>query len=114
MRPMSMSLSLALLLVACGTTFGDARDSFQDGQYARAKQELLSIGGDYTRWDAPRQARYAVYLGLTHAELGDTREAKRWLLCAKGIEESHRGTLSIDDWQRLELGLAALEPPVSP
>ncbi len=115
MPPTLRFLSFALLVVAgCASTLGQGKSAFEKGRYPLAKRELLAVASDYPTWDAREQAEFALYLGLTHAELGDVAQAQRWLETAKALEDARRGTLSEEDWRRVELALEALEPPVTP
>src|SRR5258706_3471282 len=107
------SLVLLLLLTGCGGAFANGRDAFQHGHYPEAKRSLLEASGDVGHCEIARQAEYSLYLGLTHAELGDVAAARTWLERAKTIESEHPGALDQDDRARLQLGLEAIAPPVS-
>jgi len=102
-----------LLLTGCGGAFANGRSAFEHGHYPEAKRSLLSASGDIEHWEVARQAEYSLYLGLTHAELGDVAAARPWLARAKALETQHPGTLDSDDRARLQLGLEAIEPPAS-
>jgi hypothetical protein len=110
----ALALAAAMVLGACGTTLLDGLSAFDKGRYPEAKAVLARLARDYPQWDDAHRAKFALYAGLTHAELGDTAQAKRWLDEAKRLEDAHRGTLSADDWHRLQLGLEAIEPPLTP
>jgi hypothetical protein len=83
---------------------------FAEGRYPEAKQALLSLEAESRTWTDGKRAEYALYRGLTHAALGDREQAGVWLREAKAIEDTHAGSLSRDDSQRLQVavdGLAA-------
>jgi hypothetical protein len=109
----SCALAAVALMIGCGGAFADGEAAFHKGRYPEAKHALLSAGRDFDRWDERRQAEYALYLGLTHAELGDVSAARPWLHRAKAIEDEHPGILDKEDWIRLKAGLEEIEPPAS-
>ena len=107
------SLALALMvlpLAGCTGPLARAESQFTQGRYPDAKQALMSLEAESRTWPDAQRAEYALYRGLTHAALGDKDQAAVWLREAKAIEETHSGSLSREDDQRLKVGFDALGP----
>jgi uncharacterized circularly permuted ATP-grasp superfamily protein len=107
---MRLAAALALVLIGCAGPMSRADAAFARGDYPAARRELASCEEESASWTARDRARYALRRGLTHAALGDRREGARWLEEARLIEEHAPGTLTRDEWRRLELGLEQIEP----
>jgi hypothetical protein len=101
----SIGLALVILLLACGHPLARAESQFAEGRYPDAKQALLSLEAESRTWTDAKRAEYALYRGLTHAALGDREQAGVWLREARAIEDTHAGSLSQEDFQRLQLGV---------
>ena len=106
----SLVVAIAFVAIACGGALADGRAQFDKGRYPEAKQTFVSIEADAKTWADPKRAEYALYRGLTHAALGDRVAAGIWLKEAKAIVDGNPAALSVEDTQRLKLGLEGLEP----
>lgn len=101
----------ALLIPAgCAGPLRRAEAQFADGDYPDAKQALVALEAESRTWGDRERAEYSLYRGLTHASLGDERQAAQWLRQAKAIEDAHAGSLSQEDAQRLRLAVEGLTP----
>jgi hypothetical protein len=102
----SFALALLLLpLAGCPGPLVRAKGQFVEGRYPDAKQTLLSLEAESRAWSDAERAEYALYRGLTHAALGDREQSGVWLREARAIEDSHPGSLSHEDAQRLKAGV---------
>ena len=105
MRAFAALLLLVSSLAACGGALAEGQSQFDKGRYAEAKQTFASSEAESRAWSDERRARYALYRGLTLGALGDRAQAGVWLREAKAIEAQNPGSLSMEDAQRLRLGL---------
>jgi hypothetical protein len=100
---------VASSLPACGGALSEGQSQFDGGRYPEANQTFESLEAESRGWEDAKRARYALYRGLTHAALGDRAQAGAWLREAKAIEDTHPGSLSHPDAQRLRVALDANE-----
>ena len=101
--------TLSSSLAACAGPLCEGESQFDNGQYPLAKETFAALEAQSREWASSRQARYALFRGLTHAALGDRTKAGVWLREAKTIEDAHPASLSPIDVRRLKLGLDALD-----
>jgi hypothetical protein len=98
-----------LSLAACGGhPMARAESQFAQGRYPDAKQALVALEAESRTWTDAKRAEYALYRGLTHAALGDREQAGVWLREARAIEDTHTGSLSQEDSQRLQIGVDSI------
>src|SRR5450432_4455319 len=70
-------------VVACHSALDDAMDSYTDARYPSAAAQFRALEPAARTLQARDFASYALYRGLTHLALGDSRAAARWLGYAK-------------------------------
>lgn len=61
--------------------------SFDEARYAEAARAFRELEPELGGFSRQERARYALYRGLTHLALGDSRPAERWLVYAKAASE---------------------------
>jgi hypothetical protein len=93
---------LALLLLACSSPLTQARTSFAEARYPDAVAEYQALRPQVSQLARPQQFEYALYRGLSHLALGDSRPAQHWLTVAKRLSEAWPGLADREQEGRLQ------------
>lgn len=100
--PMRLRLAvLAALIFGCSSPLTEARTSFDEARYPDAVAEYRALTTSVPALGRPELFEYALYRGLSHLALGDSRPAQRWLLLAKRLSEESPSLATADQAGRL-------------
>jgi tetratricopeptide (TPR) repeat protein len=66
---------------------------YADGNYIEAAEVFERTENRLPNLEAPEQARYGLYRGLTLLVLGDLQGAHQWFSFARSVERKHPGAL---------------------
>lgn len=95
------ALSAVLFAVGCGSSFSDAIRELEAGRPAVADRRFRALEPALRSFDGEDRARYALYRGLTHLNLGDLEQANLWLSVAHQAARRDLGTFSNAEHGRL-------------
>jgi len=96
------TLALAIVVAHCGSSsLSAAHRAFDEARYADAIADFRRAEPALAHSSPAELTRYALYRGLTHLALGDSRSAEYWLEFAKQRSERDPELLNSDDRGRL-------------
>ena len=99
-EPMRLRLvSLSVLIFGCSSPLTEARTSFDEARYPDAVAQFRALRREGL--SRPELFEYALYRGLTHLALGDSKPAEHWLLIAKRLSEESPGLANSEQEGRL-------------
>jgi hypothetical protein len=75
--------------------------AYDAGCYPEAAARLIESEAALADMSSRERARYALYRGLAHLALDDTRAAQPWIGYAKAMWDSDRSLLNVKDAGRL-------------
>jgi len=110
-RKAAMRLCLLILSVSalgCATPLSHARKAFDEARYPDAVADFRALGSRVSELDRDELFEYALYRGLSHLALGDSRPAERWLLTAKRLMEQTPAVASREEQGRLQAAWSAM------
>jgi len=101
-------LILSVSALGCASPLSQARQAFDEARYPDAVADYRSLGAGLPELDRAELFEYALYRGLSHLALGDSRPAERWLLTAKRLSEQSPELASREDQNRLAAAWRAM------
>jgi hypothetical protein len=99
---------MATLLGACASPLAPARQAFAEARYPDAIAAYRALGPQVPTLSQEQLFEYALYRGLSHLALGDSRPAERWLLVAKRLAESTPELATLEEQGRLNSAWRAM------
>jgi hypothetical protein len=102
------ALLLAMSLAACASPLAPARQAFAEARYPDAIAAYRALGAELPALSQDQLFEYALYRGLSHLALGDSRPAERWLLVAKRLAEATPGLATREERGRLSSAWRAM------
>jgi hypothetical protein len=110
-RMADMRLCLLILsawAAGCASPLSSAREAFDEARYPDAVAAFRRASAQLPELEQAELFEYALYRGLTHLALGDSRPAERWLLAAKRLSDATPGLASREQQGRLLAAWSAL------
>lgn len=98
---MRVLLVLSVCLFSCASPLSPARQAFDEARYPEAVAAYRALGAQLPELEQHELFEYALYRGLSHLALGDSRPAQRWLLVAKRLSEASPALTTREERGRL-------------
>jgi hypothetical protein len=94
-------VALSSLIFGCASALTPARQAFDEARYPDAVAEYRALAPRVPELSRRQLFEYALYRGLSHLAMGDSRPAERWLLAAKRLSEASPQLASEEERGRL-------------
>jgi hypothetical protein len=94
-------VGLSVLFFGCASPLTPARQAFDEARYPDAVADYRALAPRVPELSRSQLFEYALYRGLSHLAMGDSRPAQRWLLVAKRLAEESPTLASNDERGRL-------------
>ncbi len=116
---LTITLPLALVIVACSTGCATYHDELMRGEQAYEKNDheralaiFRALEPDQTHFDVKEVARYSYLRGMTDYRIGYRADARHWLALAKAVEDKNPEAIPADWKARLGTTLSELNDEV--
>ncbi len=94
-------LLVSCWLAGCASPLTEARSHFEQARYPDASASYAALAPEVRGFSQEELFEYALYRGLSHLALGDSRPAERWLTVAKRLADSEPDLASLPERNRL-------------